>query len=118
MAVSGAVAGGGAGIAVERAPELLAIVVGHHGELELDRLDTVELRGGVGDPTLDLALQRAAGNGQRDEHPDDTVVADLDAAQHAELDDGAVELRVLDGSEGFDDLFLGDCHADQCGSVV
>ena len=107
MTVGRAGAGGGAGVAVERAAQVLAILVAHHGELEVDRLDSVELCGGLGHPPLDLALERTARHGQRDQHADDTVVADRHTAQHAEVDDRAVQLGVLDWAQSVDDLFFG-----------
>ncbi len=107
VAVGLARAGGRPGVAVQRAAEVLAILVAHHGELEVDRLDAVELRGGLGHPPLDLALERTARHGEGDEHADDAVVADRHPAQHAEVDDRAVQFGILDRAEGVDDLFFG-----------
>ena len=46
------------------------------------------------------------GRGQGDHHPD--VAAGLgDLLDHPEVDDAAVQLRVLDGAEGLDDLGFG-----------
>ena len=93
--------------AVEGLAELGAIVVAHHGELEVDRLDAVELCSGLGDASLDLALERAPGDGQRDQDPDDTVLAHRDAAEHAEVDDRSVEFGILHRAECLDDLLFG-----------
>ena len=108
VAVRVAVAGGRAGVAVQRLAQVLALAVGHHGELEVDRVDAVELRGGVGHAPLDLVLQRAAGNGERDEDADDAVAADVDVADHVEVDDRTVEFGILDRSERLDDVGFGD----------
>ena len=97
-----------AGIAVQALAELLAVVVGHHGELEVDASDPVERCDGVGDASCDLVAQRAAGDGEGDQDPDPPVVAEVDVAQHPEVDDRSVQLRVLDGPESVDDLLAGD----------
>ncbi len=57
---------------------------------------------------MDLVLQRTAGNGERDEHADDAVAADVDVAEHAEIDDRTVQFGVLDRPECLDDLRFGD----------
>ena len=41
-----------AGITVQPLAQLLAVVVGHHGELEVDAGDTVEWGDGVGDAVV------------------------------------------------------------------
>ena len=114
-------AGGRSGVAVQRAAQVLAVLVGHHGELEIDRVDTVEFGGGVGHTPLDLGLQRTSRHGQCDQHADDAVAHDRDAAQHAEIDDRAVQFGVLDGTQGLDDLLFGDdgsAHGAQCGDAA
>ncbi|MFT6764127.1 MAG: hypothetical protein ACJAXA_002792, partial [Candidatus Aldehydirespiratoraceae bacterium] len=66
----------------------------------------------------DFTLEWAAGNGERNEYADDSVLADLNGFQHAQIDDRAVQLRIFDGAECFDDLVLGhggDCHANSVG---
>ena len=77
------------------------------------RVDAVERGRRVGHPVLDLVAQRAAGDGEGDEHADDAVAADVDAADHAEVDDRAVQLGVLDRSQRLDDL-LGEVAAIRC----
>ena len=88
-----------AGIAVQPLAQLFAVGVGHHRELEFDAGHAVERCDGVGDATLDLVAQRASGHREGDEDPDAAVVAHVDVAQHPEVDDRSVQLRVLDGTE-------------------
>ena len=57
---------------------------------------------GVGDPALDLGLQGAAGDRQAD-RDGDVPAADLDLADHAEVDDAAVQLGVVDRPQQLDD---------------
>ena len=69
-------------------------------------------------PVVDLVAQRAAGDGERDLHRD-VAVDDRDVADHAEIDDAAVQLGILDRPQGLDDLFGGDWHGRSallCGS--
>ena len=56
-------------------------------------------REGLGHAPLDLGLQRAAGHGEPDGH-DDPAVADLDVAHHPEVNDRAVQLRVVHVAQG------------------
>ena len=56
------------------------------------------------DPVLDLVAQRAPGDRQGDEDAYVAVGADVDVADHAEVDDGAAELGILDRTQGLDDL--------------
>ena len=58
----------------------------------------------------DLVLQRAAGDGEGDEDGHAAVGGRVDRADHAEVDDRAVQLRVLDRPEGVDDLVSRDGH--------
>jgi len=58
----------------------------------------------------DLVAQRAAGDGERDEDLGATVVGDVHRAQHADVDDGAVEFWIFDRTQGFDDLLACDGH--------
>ena len=60
----------------------------------------------IGDPLGDLGPQRASGNGQRDRHAH-VVAVDRDAPNHLEIDDRLVDLGVLDGPEGLENLGLG-----------
>ena len=101
-------AGRRARITVQPLAQLLAVVIGHHGELEVDASDAVEWRDGVGDASCDLVAQRAAGDGEGDEDPDSSVVVQVDVAEHPEVDDRSVQLRVLDGTERIDDLLARD----------
>ena len=95
------VPGGGRRVAVEALAQLLALVVGHHREVEADGVHPVEGGDGGGDAVGDLVAQRAAGHGEGDQDADPAAV-DADVADHAEVDDRAVQLRVLDGPQGLD----------------
>ncbi len=90
-------------------PEGLALFVGHRGELDPGRRHTGQLTDGFGDPPGDLALERAAGNGERHEDLDGLAV-DAHLTHHVEVDDAAMELGIFDGPEGLDDLGFGDGH--------
>ena len=57
---------------------------------------------------LDLVAQRAAGDGERDEDVGGAVGVDLGLTQHAEVDDRAMQLRILDGPQCLDELVVGD----------
>jgi hypothetical protein len=95
-------------IAVQPLAQLLAVAVGHHRELEVDVGHSGEWFDGAVDTSLDLVAQRAPGDGEGDEDPDTAVVAHVDVAQHPEVDDGSVQLRVLDRTERIDDLLTRD----------
>ena len=89
-------AGGRAGVAVQGLAQVLAVVVGHHGELEVDSTRRRRRRWPPRTPGRVISsLQRATGHGERDQHTDDAVVADVDGPQHAEVDDRAVQFGVL-----------------------
>jgi hypothetical protein len=90
-------------------PYGVALLVGHHRHVDLHVVHAVEGQQGGGDPVGDLGPQRAAGHGEGHEHADGAA-PDLDALHHAEVDDGHVQLGVLDGAKRLDDLRLGDCH--------
>ena len=68
-----------------------------------------QLRNGPGDPASDFADQRATRDSEGNGYGDFAAV-DLDGANHVELDDGAVQLRILHGTQNFDDLVPGNCH--------
>ena len=93
----------------------LAVLVAHHGELDGDARHARERGDGAPHPVGDLVLQRAARDGQGDEDGHVAVGGRVDRAHHAELDDGAVDLRVLDGTEGLDDLVSREGHRDPSG---
>ncbi len=109
MAVGLLAAGGGGGVAVEARRQGGALLVGHVGEVETDVADPVEGDDGLGDAALDLVAQRAAGDGEGDEHLY-VGVFDGHLADHVEVDDAAVQLGILDRAEGFDDSGLGEGH--------
>ena len=114
MTVAGGAPGGGRRITDEHLAHRSALLVGHHGEVEIDPLDPVEGDHGVGDAGLDLVAERTTGHGERDAHGHDGTV-DGHAPDHAEVDDAAVELGVLDRTQGFDDIVLGDWHGGSFG---
>jgi hypothetical protein len=62
------------------------------------------------DPVGDLVAQGAAGDGEGDEHVHVPLAPDLDLAQHAELDDRAVQLGILHRPQGLDDLLRSHGH--------
>ena len=105
-----ALAGGVAGVAVHHHPHGLALLVGHHREVEGDPLHTGQRGQGRGHPAGDLVAQRAAGNGERDQHIDDAVVVERRLADHAEVDDRAPQLGILHGPQGLDDLLSRGCR--------
>ena len=88
-----------------RLTKLLAVGVGHHGELEIDAGHAVERSDRLGDTLRgDLVAQRASGDREGDQDPDPAVVVQVDVAEHPEFDDRSVQLRVLDRTERIDDL--------------
>ena len=120
MPVSLTLTSGGAGIAVERLAEVLTVFVAHHRELEIDRFDAVELGSCLGHAASDFVLQWTPWDGEGDQHADDAVVHNRHAAQHAEFDDRAVQLGVLDRAKCLDDLVFrddGGAHGVQCGDA-
>ena len=64
----------------------------------------LERRDGPGYRGLEVALDRAAGSRQRDRHVDHAVAAELDRADHVELDDRAMQLGIDDDLERLEDL--------------
>ncbi len=103
-----ALSGRRARIAVQPLAKLLAVGVGHHGELEIDAGHAVERGDGLGDASRDLVAQRASGDREGDQDPDPAVVVQVDVAEHPEIDDRSVQLRVLDRTERIDDLLARD----------
>ena len=91
-------------IAVQTLTKLLAVGVGHHGELEIDAGHAVERSDRLRDASRDLVAQRASGDREGDQDPDPAVVVQVDVAEHPEIDDRSVQLRVLDRTERIDDL--------------
>ena len=67
-------------------------------EAELDTADAFELANMLIDLRVEAVLQGTARNGQRDRDRDVAVI-DLDAPDHAELDNGAAELWIVDPLE-------------------
>ena len=92
-------------VALQPDAQLLALVVGHHREVELDARDA--RRAGAAAASTrdcDLVAQRAAGDGEGDEHRHGAVGPPFGAADHAEVDDRAVQLGVLDRPQRVDEL--------------
>ena len=104
-------AGGAGRVAVEHLAHRGALLVGHHGEVEVDAVDAVEGDDRGADPVLDLVAERAAGDGEGDADGGHSPV-DGHALDHAEVDDAAVQLGVLDGAERLDDVGFGGGHGD------
>jgi hypothetical protein len=82
------------------------LLVGHNGEVDVDPVHVGEGGHRIGDPLGDLGAQRAAGDGERD-RDSDMVAVDRDAPDHLEIDDRLVDLGVLDGPEGLENISLG-----------
>ena len=101
-----AVAGRRAGRAVQLDAQLLALLVGHHRELEVDVVTPSSVRERAADPVLDLVAQRAAGDGEGDEDVGRAVGVEFGSAQHAEVDDRAVQLGIFDRPECLDELLV------------
>jgi hypothetical protein len=77
----------------------LALLLGHHAEVDLDRLDARERGQRGGDVAGQLVAQRATGDGQQQLDPDQAA-GDREALDHAELGDRPADLGVVDGGEG------------------
>jgi len=90
-------------------PQRVALLVGHHAEGDVDMVDAVEGLHRVRDPVGELGAQRAAGDGEGDVDGDGGAV-DVDATNHVEVDDAPVQLGILHGAKGLDDLGFGDGH--------
>src|SRR5262249_55083618 len=83
----------------------------HDVEVERDALHTRDITQHLGDLLLERVAQRTAGDGQRDRDAD-VAALDLDAADHVELGDRALQLRVDDTLERAEDLVaIGLAHA-------
>ena len=94
VAVGGLAAGGGGRVALELLPDAGALLVGHHAERRGRPLVTPMAGERAGDPALDLVPQRASRHRERDLEGHGIAV-DPHVAHHVEVDDGAVQLRVL-----------------------
>jgi len=92
--------------AVQLRGERSPLLVGHDREVDVDAAHVGERRYRVGDPLGDLGPQGASGNGQGDGHAD-VITLDRDAPNHLEIDDRLVDLGVLDGPEGVENVGLG-----------
>ena len=92
------------------APELLLqgalLLVGEDVEVDVHVGHTRQRGDRAGDGGLEVALDRASGRGQGDGDVHDAVRAELDRADHVQLDDRAVQLRVDDDLERLEDLIL------------
>ena len=109
MAVGGLGPSGRARVAVQVGAQRRPLLVGHRREAQVDGLDPLESGDRGGDASLDLGLERTAGDGQRDQHVDGRE-RQRDLADHVEVDDGPMELGVLHGTQRLDDVGLGDGH--------
>ena len=106
-AFGGTAVSGASSRAFQRARAMTAArSVGVHGRhAHLDRAHPVQRLGVADDVGLDLAAQRARGDGEG--HLDlDRVALDRDAAHHPEVDDGVAQLGVDHGPQALAD-FLG-----------
>ena len=99
-----ALSSAGAGVAVQFDAKVFALLVGHHREVERHGGHT-QWHQRAGDAVLDLVAQRATCNGERNQHGDRTIGAHFDIANHAEIDNGTMQFRILNRAQRFDDLF-------------
>ena len=75
------------------------LLVGEDVEADGDLGYPVQLGDLFGDGLFEVGADRAAGGGQRDDDLDPAVVADLDRANHAQLDDRAPQLGIDHGAQ-------------------
>ena len=99
-------------------PELLLqrglLLIGEHVEVDVHVRDPLQRRDGLRDRGLEVALDRAAGRGQRHGHIDHAVAGHVDRAHHVELDDRPPQLGVDHGLQRLAYLlFVG--HGPHCG---
>ena len=73
------------------------LVLAHHREVDGDGGPRIQAVYGIGDPLVDLGPQRAARNGEGDLDRD-VASGDGHVLDHSEVDDAAMELRILDRS--------------------
>ena len=90
---------GGQLAAAERLLQGAFLLVGENVEADRDLGHPVQLGDLFGDGLFEVGADRAARRGQRDDDLDPAVVADLDRADHAQLDDRAAQLGVDHGSQ-------------------
>ena len=86
-------------------------------------LDLGRLRAGSPQRRRRLAADRLAGHGRRRrtgvDADADGVAVQLDALDHVQQDDVLEQLRVLDGPQGRQHLFLAQCHeSPECVSIA
>ena len=89
----------------EASPQRVAFVAGHRVQLHVDPAaagDLVERLLGLG---ADLVAQGTARGGEHDRRADALIVGD-DVPDHSELDDAALQFRVLYGRERAPDVFV------------
>ena len=86
--------------------DALTLLVVHHGQVHVDRIDAVEGLDGLADAPGDLGLQGAPGHGEGDGHRYPASV-DGNLLDHVEVDDRLVQLGVLDRTQGLEDGGLG-----------
>src|SRR5215217_4828460 len=86
----------------------LALVLGHHPEVDLDPGDAGQGRDGRGHVPGDAVLERAAGHGEEHLDGDQAARVDGDVLDHVELGDGPVDLGVHHLPEGCQYLFARD----------
>jgi len=84
----------------------VALLARHGVELHLDAAPFGDCRKRLFGLGADLVPQWAAGGREHDRRTDALVIED-DVSHHAEVDDVALELRVLNGGESPSDVFMG-----------
>src|SRR4029079_8641877 len=80
---------------------------------DVDRGDAFDAADSVSNSGLEMVLDRAAGGRERDRHIDGPTVADLDRADHLELDDVAPQLGGDDDLQRLEDVVSGG-HGPHC----
>ena len=91
--------------------QVLALLVGHHREVEVDARDALERQQRGGRRGVWISLRSGHPATVRATSTDvDAVGPRLGAAHHAEVDDRAVQLGVLDRAQRVDELLGRDGH--------
>lgn len=87
--------GGRGGVTVNGSSNGLALIVGHHRELNRHGPDAIERFYSSGNTMFDLVTQRTTHDGQSDLYADLAIRSDAYPADHPEVDDGSTKLRIL-----------------------
>jgi hypothetical protein len=94
--------GGGARVAVHELAHGSALLIVHHAEVERHAGNAIECTQRAIDATLNFVAQWTAGDSQHHRQADCARVGNDDIADHAEVDDRAMQLGVLHRAQGLD----------------